>query len=129
GIDKMPKSKTRDVLEGIYYSNTLVISKTNKPLTTLAERRAKWYLNRELAEDVTQEFKPKEGFEKYDRIIRLKFVSKAEDKSTDPFFQQVLETKCVVCGKVENLTLHHVVPSAVRKHFPEEHKNHAHGWC
>jgi len=105
-----------------------MLSRENKPLASIGEKRANWYVQRKgLAEDVQDE-ETKKLFPSFRRIIRLKFKAKMEDR-TDPFYLEVKETQCVVCGGRENLSLHHVVPSCVRKHFPEEHKKHSHSWC
>lgn len=121
------KGDTRQVLVGEYYSNILLVSQKNVPLTTVSEDRAEWYVSRDLAEILSDEEKAKFP-PVYSKIVRLKFKAKLEDK-TDPFYQQIVETQCVVCGSRKGLTLHHVVPSCIRKWFPDEHKNHSHGWC
>lgn len=97
------------------------------PLTTISDKRASWYIERDLAEEVEESIRLSK-FPKYLRVVKLKFTAKLEDKM-DPFYHQIIETQCVVCGHREGLTLHHVVPSVVRKGFPDEHKNHSHGWC
>jgi hypothetical protein len=119
--------KTREVLTGEYYSNILLVNLKLAPLTTISEKRAAWYIERNLAEDV-QDSVRKDRFPQYSRVVKLNFKAKMEDKM-DPFYQQIIETQCVVCGKRQGLTLHHVVPSVIRKWFPDEHKNHSHGWC
>ncbi len=121
------KGDTRQVLSGEYYSNILLVSQKNVPLTTVSEERANWYVSRDLAEELPAD-ECKTFPEQYGKVVRLKFKAKLEDK-TDPFYQQCVETQCVVCGGRDGLTLHHVVPSVVRKWFPDEHKNHSHGWC
>lgn len=126
-MSKLGESETRQVLSGQYYSNVLLVSNKLAPLTTIAEKRATWYIERNLAEDIEESIRL-ERFPKYSRVVKLKFTAKLEDK-LDPFYHQIIETQCVVCGKREGLTLHHVVPSVVRKGFPDEHKNHSHGWC
>lgn len=125
--DEANKVPSRQVIGGEYYSNILLISRRSAPLTTISEKRAKWYIDRDLAEEVLDQER-EEKFPRYIRVVRLKFQAKLEDKG-DPFYHQILETQCVVCGKKDGLTLHHVVPSVVRKFFPSEHKNHSHGWC
>ncbi len=121
------KGETRQVLSGQYYSNILLVSSRLAPLTTISEKRASWYVERKLAEDVEESVRL-EKFSKYLRVVKLNFKAKLEDKM-DPFYQQIIETQCVVCGDRKGLTLHHVVPSVIRKWFPNEHKNHSHGWC
>lgn len=123
---KRPQCR-RPGIKGEYYSNILMMSRENKPLTTIGEKRAEWYLKKGLGEEVTEPA-VLTMFPSFSRIIRLKFKAKMEER-TDPFYLQVQETKCVVCGSRDNLSLHHVVPSVIRQHFSEEDKNHAHSWC
>jgi hypothetical protein len=118
---------TRQVVEGEYYSNILMVSEKLAPLTTIAEKRATWYISRDLAEYLPDE-EAKAKFPGYGKVVRLKFKPKLEDQQ-DPFYQQIIETRCVVCGERKGLSLHHVVPSVIRKHLPDEDKRHSHGWC
>ncbi len=126
-MSRLAENETRQVLTGEYYSNILLVSSKFAPLTTISGKRASWYIDRGLAEDVEESIRL-EKFPKYLRVVKLNFRAKLEDK-LDPFYHQIIETQCVVCSKRDGLTLHHVVPSVVRKGFPEEHKNHSHGWC
>lgn len=120
------EGETRNVVDGDYYSNILMVY-NDSPLTTIAEKRAKWYIERSLGVFITEEERA-EKYSSYSAVLRLNFKPKFED-ATDPFYQQIIETRCVVCGERNGLSLHHVVPSVIRKHLPDEHKNHSHGWC
>jgi hypothetical protein len=94
----------------IYYQDILLF-RTN-------DKRANWYLSRDLAEIVQED--PDGG-----KKIRLKFQPKGLGNSEDPFYIEKKKNVCVVCGDniVENLTKHHVVPSVYRKNFPLEYKD------
>jgi hypothetical protein len=58
------------------------------------------------------------------KIAQLTFIPKGKgvDKN-DVFMNTPKERKCVVCGVENDLTRHHVVPRAFRRHFPEKYKN------
>jgi hypothetical protein len=120
---------TREFIDKEYYSNILLVTQNLAPLTTINKKRANWYIKNNLGEELDKDTLAKD-YPRFSRVIRLKFKAKLEDRN-NPFYLQILETQCVVCGEREagKLSLHHVVPSVIRKHFPEEHKNHSHGWC
>lgn len=103
-----------------YYSNILLLDPDGAPLTTISRKRANWYLARNLAISLG----PAEG---YADKVQLTFVPKS--KSSNRFLRAILPTQCVVCGAIEDLTIHHVVPLAVKKFFPPELKNHTRQWC
>jgi hypothetical protein len=72
-----------------------------------------WYIKKDLASWVN------------DTTIKLNFEPKGRGNVGDSeYYSEVRENKCVVCGTVDNLTLHHVVPYQYRKHFPEHLKSH-----
>lgn len=77
-------------------------------------KRAEWYVTRGLAEVIAEE--------PY-YTIQLNFEPNGYGDHNRPFYLQDMENKCVVCGAEDNLTLHHVVPSCFRKHFPEAMKD------
>lgn len=80
------------------------------------EKRANWYLDRNLATIVIEN----------PLIIRLDFEPKGFGHSDDPYYLSNKENICVVCGNKDalKLTKHHCVPKQYRKNFPEELKNH-----
>jgi len=69
-----------------------------------------WYLNKGLAVQI-QEAPPQ---------IRLLFAPKSTGHLGDPFFLQDRKNICVVCGTIECLTRHHVLPHCYRKWYPRE---------
>lgn len=103
-----------------HYSNILMLSKEGVALATISKKRADWYLNRNLAKEI-------DPYDQYNRVIQLRFEPK--HISTSDIQTQILENKCVVCGTKEDLTLHHVVPSVIRKYFPKQDKSRQHTWC
>ena len=82
---------------------------------TCGEKKATWYLNRDLAKrmmngKIMLTFEPKgNGFE-----------------ANEVFGKSIRETKCVVCGIEENLQRHHIVPYCYRTYFPEKYKSKNH---
>lgn len=95
------------------YGNCSVYSPDNTLMFRCVEKRAKWYLDRNLAVVISNDplsvklnFKPKGLGERLDSL-------KAERKNM-----------CVVCGSedVAELTRHHVIPLEYRKFFPSEKK-------
>lgn len=105
---------------GEYYSNILLLDPSKNPLTTISARRARWYLDKSLAVSLG----PDNGYS--DRLM-LTFAPKKSHSNS--FLQAILPTQCVVCGANDGLTLHHVIPMAVKRFFPEKEKNHTRQWC
>jgi hypothetical protein len=97
----------------IIYGNCILESKDGKQLSRVTEKRANWYLDRNLGVVISEN--PK--------TIRLTFKTKGE--SVDDFTIKPKQNKCVVCGcsDLSVLTKHHVVPYEYRKHFPLEIKS------
>lgn len=73
-------------------------------------RRMAWYLDRGLAVKL-QDDPP---------AIRLTFKPKGPGHGFDPYFTQEFLNRCTVCGSEKDLTHHHIVPYAYRRHFPRE---------
>lgn len=103
-----------------YYGNILVICPKGVKLCTVDEKRVKWYLSRNLAKIV----KP---IDPYPKTVQLTFEPKGRPKND--LGLAVKETQCVVCGSKESLSVHHVVPHSIRRHFPAKHKSKQHLWC
>ena len=103
------------------YDNGLVIGLDGNPSCTLNGERLDWYLKRGLATEVT----PPAG---YPRAIQLNFKSKFT-RSPQPYELAVIKNQCCLCGAKEQLTLHHVVPTVIRKRFPTKEKGRSRQWC
>jgi hypothetical protein len=78
--------------------------------------KALWYLNRDLVEVVSQE----------PPVLRFKFAPGGRGHAGDDYYLTGKLNRCVVCGAVEGLNRHHVVPSVYRRHLPQEVKDHSH---
>lgn len=77
-------------------------------------KKANWYIERELADWVV------EG-----QSFQLKFEPEgygSHEKAKH--FTVAIPNLCVVCNSDTNLNKHHVVPHAIKKHFPVELKGH-----
>jgi len=105
-----------------FYGNALILSQTGQPLCTLNRKRIEWYLKRGLAEEVT----PPEG---YPRAIQLNFKAKLDIRNPKPYELAVLKSICVLCGTMDKLTVHHVIPQCIRKLFPLSEKARSRQWC
>ena len=114
-------SRSLQILTKPFYSNAVIISQSGKLLSTISDHKADWYLKKGIATEVP----PPEG---YPRAIRLTFEPHPEE-GPRTYSLNVSEDKCVLCGNIHSLTLHHVVPYVVRKHFPIKHKTKARQWC
>ncbi|MCK9416731.1 hypothetical protein M0Q97_08760 [Candidatus Dojkabacteria bacterium] len=95
--------------------NWKVYHPNGKHMFTSGERKAQWYLDRNLAivigrKKIRLTFNPKgSGFEDYEEFGRNARVA-----------------KCVVSGSRDSLQRHHIVPYCYRTHFPEEFKSKNH---
>ena len=95
------------------YSNIQLFSPDGLLMCRISERRANWYLERDLAEVITED----------PLAIKLTFEPNGLGNHGDPFYTEERKTQCVVCGEEEALTKHHCVPYCFRRHFPLEHKS------
>jgi len=100
----------------LIYGNCMVFSPDNKLMFRCLEKRAKWYLSRNLAVIIGEN----------PLSIRLTFIPKGTGESMD-VLKMERYNKCVVCG-IEDLvclTRHHLVPFAYRQFFPNSRKRHS----
>jgi len=97
------------------YGNCQVFSPTGKLMFRCLEKRAKWYLDRNLASIVSEN----------PLCIKLNFTPNGDGEKIE-ILKAVRENKCVVCGTedLSLLTIHHIIPSEYRRHFPPELKQH-----
>jgi hypothetical protein len=96
------------------YGNCQVLSPDGYLMFRCDEKKANWYLSRNLATVIEQ----------YPLTIKLSFEPKGLGNHNKDFGLSVMENKCVNCGSEHYLTKHHVVPICYRKHFPIELKSH-----
>lgn len=103
-----------------HYSNILMVDREGTPLSSISDRKAKWFISRSLAKEVT----PQRGFE---RTIQLTF--KNQPAKPQVWELNATPNQCVICGKPTDLTLHHVIPYLFRRHFHAKDKDHSRQWC
>lgn len=90
------------------YGNCEVFNPKGELIFRCLERRAKWYLNRNLATVI-----------KHSPLrIQLTFTPKGNGNKDDEFSLALKFNKCVCCGTKENLTRHHIIPRCYKKHIP-----------
>ena len=99
-----------------HYLNNLILAKDGTPLSTVNDKRMKWYLDRGLANRVKYHDK------RYPKVIQLNFENKKSIKNNDSAIE-VMENRCVVCGCADGLSLHHVVPHRIKKFYPHREKD------
>lgn len=76
------------------------------------EKKANWYLERNLATLISQE----------PLSVQLTFTPNGDGNRGNDFYLTPRINRCVVCGATENLTKHHCVPYCYRKYFQEDVK-------
>lgn len=95
------------------YRTLLVLNVAGEPLFRCSERRARFYLRKGFAVAVDEE------------ILRLiddtteKKLAELYAGQLSPFFLEVKNDHCVVCGKDHDLTRHHIVPQRHKGKLPE----------
>lgn len=108
-------------IKGAHYSNNLILSQEGKPLSTVGDDRIEWYLKRNLATELPCS-------PMYKRIIQLNFKHAGEDASDETDIMP-MHNQCVVCGRKDTLSLHHVVPYSVKRNYPLKYKEHTRRQC
>lgn len=101
-------------LKSPQYENCEVLSPDGQLMFRCCRKKAVWYLNRNLG--IKLEDEPLK--------VQLNFIPKGVGHVNDPYFLQVMENRCVVCGSEKDLTRHHIVPYCYRRFFPMNLKQH-----
>ncbi len=96
------------------YGNCKVLNGAGELMFRCADKKVRWYLDRNLAEVVGDN----------PTTIRLLFQPNGNGHVGDEYFLAEKVNKCVVCGCGETLTRHHVVPKQYRRWFPDSIKSH-----
>ncbi|XP_075144958.1 exonuclease 3'-5' domain-containing 2 [Haematobia irritans] len=97
------------------YDNCLLEAPDGELLCTIDRRKAQWYVERSLGEEVN-----KESF-----TVRLNFEPAGRTEGdVGKYYQTPKENQCVVCGHKEAYIRKNVVPREYRKHFPVVMKTH-----
>ena len=96
------------------YGNCQVLSPEGILMFRCDEKKANWYLKRNLGETVNHS----------PLIVKLNFRPRGLGNHNKKFGLAEMGNKCVCCGTEDYLTRHHVVPYCYRKHFPLQLKSH-----
>lgn len=95
--------------------NWKVFHPNGKHMFTCGEKKAFWYLERNLAVIYG------------DKSIKLTFIPRGNGfEDNEEFGRNIRIVRCVVTGIEENLQRHHIVPYCYRTYFPEEYKSKNH---
>jgi hypothetical protein len=92
-----------------------------KHLSTISYKKAKWYLTKNLAVEVPPPAP-------YPKALQITFQHK-QKSDAEKWDLVMSNNQCVICGTKDALTLHHIVPRVIRRHFPIEIKEHSREWC
>jgi len=96
------------------YGNYRVLSPDNILIFRCDERKANWYLKKNLAEVDSSD----------PNTIILNFKPNGLGNHGKNYGLSDMNNRCVNCGSEEMLTRHHIVPYCYRKFLPEELKSH-----
>lgn len=94
------------------FDNCMIQAPDGVNLSRCGLKKLKWYLNRNLAEIISED----------PPIIRLKFEPKGREGLHDPFLESGKPNVCVVCGTTEFLTKHHIIPYCFIRHMELKYK-------
>lgn len=97
-----------NILKKENYGDWKVFHPSGKLMFLCSEKKAKWYLDRDLAV-ITE-----------DKQVMLKFEPAGLGEDEDGLIGRA--NICVGCGSEDSLTRHHIIPREFRKFFPEELK-------
>ncbi|KAI7892145.1 uncharacterized protein EV154DRAFT_505770 [Mucor mucedo] len=92
----------------IFYENWKVYSTGHKLMFRCNQKKADWYLKRDLAVLL-----PKES-----RSIKLTFEAKGDGHKKGDYMVEDRNNMCVACGSTKDLSIHHVVPEMYRQWMP-----------
>lgn len=102
-----------------HYDNAVMIHPSGRPMTTISLDRVDWYVSRGLADLVEHPG--------YAKAIKLRFEPKGTDSDATDLI--TMPNRCVVCGREDTLSLHHVTPYSVKRHYPARDKAHTRRLC
>jgi len=101
--------------KNLNYENWKVFNSEGRHMFTCGEKKANWYIERNLAEVIG------------DKSIKLTFDPKGNGfEDNEEFGRSFRESKCVVTGLVDGLQRHHIVPYCYRSYFPTAFKSKNH---
>jgi len=119
-IEQIAKGKEKNNIlkygsKNLNTENWKVYHPSGRHMFTCGEKKAQWYLDRDLA----IEFKTKK--------IKLLFTPRGNGfEDNEEFGRGIRESRCVVGGLEEGLQRHHIVPYCYRTYFPKAFKSKNH---
>lgn len=102
-----------------HYSNCLLLSREGKPMTTISDEKVSWYTSRGLGTLIE--------YPGYTKAVQLTFAHKGQGGDETDLIQ--MGNHCAVCGITTSLSLHHVLPYSVKRHYPLADKSHTRRLC
>ncbi len=97
------------------YDSCRILAPDGELMCLVGEKKARWYLDRGLGQQIKKD----------PLTVVLRFEPQGRGHAGDRFYTRPRPNLCAGCGTAEDLTLHHVVPRAYRRYFPEEFKSHS----
>ncbi|XP_026763911.2 exonuclease 3'-5' domain-containing protein 2 [Galleria mellonella] len=98
------------------YHNCFLQAPDGELLCTCDNKKALWYVEKQLADVVTEE----------PLTVRLRFEPAGRSVGeVGRYYQLTKENKCVVCGNANSYIRKNVVPREYRKYFPDIMKDHS----
>jgi len=94
-----------------FYGNYACVDTAGNILFRCDDRKRNWYLKRNLIK--IDPANPSN--------FSFLFIPKGPGHLGDPFFLQDRKNQCVVCGEIDGLTRHHVVPHCYRRFYPNSY--------
>jgi hypothetical protein len=119
-MEKISKGREKNNIlkagsKNLNIENWKVYHPSGRHMFTCGEKKAAWYLERNLAIDFGK------------KKIMLTFIPRGNGfEDNEEFGRGIRETKCVVSGVEDDLQRHHIVPYCYRTYFPEEYKSKNH---
>ncbi len=101
-------------LKSPQYENCEILSPDGQLMFRCCRKKANWYLKKNLGVKLAES----------PLTVQLTFIPKGVGHLDDPYFLQIMENRCVVCGGEEDLNRHHIVPYCYRRFFPIQFKEH-----
>jgi hypothetical protein len=106
---------SREVRKGRICESCRIIAPSGEVMCLVAEKRARWYLDRGLGRLVAED----------PLTVMLTFEPKGKGHAGESFYTTARSNVCAGWGTEESLTLHHIVPHCYRRHLPAEVKDHS----
>jgi hypothetical protein len=96
------------------YGNCKVCAPDGTVMCRCSQDKINWYLSRGLAEITDTD----------PLTIRLNFEPSGRGHAGMAYYLHDKRNMCVVCGRTDTLSRHHVVPYLYRRHLPVEYRRH-----